>query len=94
MTQTIKMMLLVVAAAGLIIFPGCAPRMVRHVARAAVVGAVVTGAVAAAAVHHAHHHHRRCGHHRRWHHGRWVYHYEGHREYYDEHHGRWYRYHD
>jgi len=88
------MMLLALAVMGLVVLPGCAPRMMRHIGRAAVAGAVVTGAVAATAiaVHHAHHHTARCGHHRHWRQGRWVYEYDGHYEYYDHHHGRWYRY--
>ena len=78
----------------LIIMTGCHPRVMRHVGRAALVGAVVAGSAVAVAAHHAHHHHARCGHHRQHHHGRWVYHSEGHWEYYDPDDDRWYRYED
>ncbi len=91
MSKAKKTILMMLTLAMLAFLPACHPRMVRHLARAAVVGAAVTGA-AVIAVAHAHHHHARCGHHRHWHHGRWVYEYEGHHEYYDPHDDRWYRY--
>lgn len=94
MTYGKRIAYILVSMAVLIIISGCHPRVMRHVGRAALVGAVVTGTAVAVAAHHAHHHHARCGHHREHHHGRWVYHNEGRWEYYDEHERRWYHYRD
>jgi hypothetical protein len=71
---------------------GCTPRMIGHVAGAALFGAAVVGTAAVVAENRAHFHHYNCGCPRHWGEGQWTYYYDGGYEYWDPNAGVWYRY--